>query len=656
MDAEPGELVVVVDDNPATQYSTGRVLRSAGFQVETASSGQQALDQARRLRPELIVLDINLPDIDGFEVCRVLRDDAALRRTPVVYLSATFVDDSDKAQGVDAGADGYLTHPVEAPVLIGTVKALLRARRAEDAVQDSEARFAAVFQNALNGIAILSDDLVFVDANPSLCRILGRSRDGVVGRHLSAFAGKDHQTELAAMTTILREAGSWRGTAPVLGAHGQHVDLEWNVSAYAVPHLRLAVVSDITDRLRMAAERERLLENERLARLDAEKANQVKDEFLAALSHELRTPLNAIVGFSRLLQRSPTVADDDRTLAHVNAIERNAWVQAQLISDLLDISRITSGKLRLDRRSMRAAEVVDAALTSIQAAARAKRVTIVTDLDRDLGPVWWDPSRFQQVVWNLVDNAVKFSPVGGVVTVRLQASGADVALDVTDAGQGISPEFLPHVFDRFRQEDATSRRGHGGLGLGLAIVHQLVSAHGGTIVAASDGEGQGSRFTVRLPRLPEGGTLPAGAAPCSAAHTSLAGCRVLVVDDNDDARSLLTQLLASADARVLDVPSADAALTAIASFDPHVIISDLAMPHLDGFDLIRQVRAEGRSGADLPAIALSAFGRVEDHERAVQAGYQLHVAKPPDPDALLAAVARLVESSDRRSPDVDRSR
>lgn len=646
MSAEREELVVVVDDNPATRYSTGRVLRSAGFRIDTAGTGREGIAQAQRLNPDLIVLDINLPDIDGFAVCRELRTHEALRRTPVVYLSATFVDDIDKAQGVDAGADGYLTHPVEAPVLIGTVNALLRARRAEAAVQDSEARFAAVFENALNGIAILSDDLVFVDANPSLCRILGRPRDGVVGRHLSAFAGKEHESELEAMATTLRQEGSWRGRAPVLGAHGEHVELEWNVSAYAVPHLRLAVVSDVTQRMQMEAERERLLESERQARLEAETANRVKDEFLAALSHELRTPLNAIVGFSRLLQRSPAVAADDRTLAHVNAIERNAWVQAQLISDLLDISRITSGKLQLDRRAISAADVVDAALASIHAAARAKRITLETDLDRDLGPVWWDPSRFQQVVWNLVDNAVKFSSVGGIVHVRLQARGADVELAVSDSGQGISPEFLPHVFDRFRQEDSTSRRGHGGLGLGLAIVHQLVSAHGGTITAESVGEGHGARFVVRLPRRQEGDTLPAGtvAAP---ATTSLAGCRVLIVDDNDDARALLAHLLGAAEARVVDVSSADAALAAIASFEPHVIISDLAMPHRDGFDLIRHVRAAGRSPGDLPAIALSAFGRVEDHQRAVEAGYQLHIAKPPDPDALLAAVARLVGPSAR---------
>ena len=647
MAAEREDLVVVVDDNAATQYSTGRLLRAAGFRVETAATGAEGLEQARRLRPDLIVLDINLPDIDGFEVCRQLRTHEALRRTPVVYLSATFVDDIDKAQGVDAGADGYLTHPVEAPVLIGTVNALLRARRAEEAVQDSEARFAAVFDNALNGIAILSDDLVFVDANPSLCRILGRARDGVVGRHLSAFAGKEHEAELALMATKLRESGSWRGTAPMLDARGEPVQLEWNVSAYAVPHLRLAVVSDVTERMRLEAERESLLENERLARVEAETANRVKDEFLAALSHELRTPLNAIVGFARLLQRSPSITGDDRTLSHVNAIERNAWVQAQLISDLLDISRITSGKLQLDRRQMSAADVVDAALTSIQAAAKVKRITVVADIERDMAPVWWDPSRFQQVVWNLVDNAVKFSSVGGVVRVRLQQRPAHVEFEVADAGQGISPEFLPHVFDRFRQEDSTSRRGHGGLGLGLAIVHQLVSAHGGTITAESDGEGHGARFVVRLPLLQDGEAPHAGPIAPVPGSTSLAGCRVLVVDDNDDAPTLMTHLLDSAEARVMQVGSTDDALTVLARFDPHVIISDLAMPHRDGFDLIRQIRSSGRTADDLPAIAVSAFGRVEDHQRAVEAGYQLHIAKPPDPEMLLASVARLVRASER---------
>jgi PAS domain S-box-containing protein len=650
MMAEASARVLVVDDTAATQYSTSRILRAAGFTVLTAGTGFEALDIARRASPDLIVLDINLPDIDGFELCRELRQDPAFTRTPVVYLSATFVDDVDKAHGVDAGADGYLTHPVEGPVLLGTINALLRARRAEAAVEASEARFKAVFEHALNGIAILSEDLVFVDVNPSMCRILERDRDNVVGRHLSAFNVKESQPDLTAIAAILKESGEWRGTAPVLNARGEHVQLEWSVSTQAFPHLLLAVVSDITARLLVEADRERLLESERLARAQAEEANRVKDDFLAALSHELRTPLNAIVGFARVLQRSSSIQDDESTLAKVNAIERNAWVQAQLISDLLDISRITSGKLELDRQWMSATEAVDAALASIQTTARAKKVTLDVELDRTLEPIWWDPSRFQQVVWNLVDNAVKFSPVESVVKVRLRQSAVSVELEVTDNGQGISPEFLPHVFDRFRQQDSTSRRGHGGLGLGLAIVNQLVSGHGGTITASSAGENRGATFVVSLPKLPNIGKPLPEATISESGAADLTGCRILVVDDNDDARSLLRQVLGAASARVVDVASAEAALKALDSFQPHLLLSDLAMPNEDGFDLIRRVRSMGWPADKLPAIALSAFARAEDRQRALDAGYQVHIGKPPDLDAFLSQIVSLIKPRTQPPP------
>ena len=494
--------ILVVDDNLATQYATSHVLRAAGYRVTTAGTGADALRAVADELPELVVLDINLPDIDGFDICRQLRADVSTQRLPIVYLSATFVDDVDKAHGIDAGADGYLTHPVEAPVLVATVKALLRARAAEDAVAISEARFKAVFENALNGIALLTDDLIFADANPSMCRILGREREAVVGRHLSAFSVIEQQSELSAMSTALTSSREWRGMAPVLNERGEHVELEWSVSTLTMPHLRLAIVSDITARMVIEAERERALESERLARAEAERANLLKDEFLAALSHELRTPLNAIVGFATLLRLSQTIAADAQALASVNAIERNAWIQSKLISDLLDISRITSGKLELDRQRVSAADAVDAALASIQSTARAKKVAIEATLERNMDPILWDPSRFQQVVWNLVDNAVKFSAVGGTVKVRLQQSATTIELEVTDSGQGISRDFLPHVFDRFRQQNSTSRRAHGGLGLGLAIVQQLVQAHGGTVAASSGGDGKGATFVVRFPRLP----------------------------------------------------------------------------------------------------------------------------------------------------------
>lgn len=639
--------VLVVDDNPPTRYSTGRVLRSVGHTVITAASGVEAITVAIDQQPDLIVLDVNLPDLDGFHVCRELRGRAETRRTPIVYLSATFVDDLDKVQGIYAGADGYLTHPVEPPVLIGTVNALLRARLAEDRVEETEARFKAVFENALNGIALMSDDMIFVDANPAMCRILGWSRDDIVGRHLSVFSLKDQPVASLEMTTALEQTKQWRGTAPVLSASGSRVELEWSISQHTEPDIRLAIVTDITERLLVEADRERLLSSEQRARADAEEANRVKDEFLAALSHELRTPLNAIVGFARVLQHMTSINAHPEATSAVNAIERNAWVQAQLISDLLDISRITSGKLELDRQPLSPADAVKAALASIHGAARAKKVTIRASLDPDVEPILWDPSRFQQVVWNLVDNAVKFSTVGGTIDIRLQQTAAEVELEVRDQGRGISAAFLPHVFDRFRQQDATSRRGHGGLGLGLAIVHQLVTAHGGTVRAESEGEGRGARFLVTLPRTAPV-DMPDIAGPGALeAPVDLRGLRVLVVDDNDDARTLIRHLLSEASARVLDVASVERAIDAVDSFRPDVLISDLAMPGEDGFDLIRRLRAAGWTSERLPAIALSAYARDSDRRRALQAGYQAHFAKPPEPRRIVAAVSSLATAADR---------
>ena len=634
--------LLVVDDNAATRYATSHVLKSVGYMVMTAATGYEALETAERVRPDLIVLDINLPDIDGFEVCRQLRARPETRRTPITYLSATFVDDADKILGVDAGADGYLTHPVEAPVLIGTVRALLRARRAEDAVQESEARFKAVFESAMNGIALLTDDLVFLDVNPAMSQMLQRERDAIVGRHLSVFSLTDRQVDIAAITVALNESGRWRGTAPLLSANGGHVELEWHISRDSGGDTHLAIVSDVTQRVAAEAERERLLALERLARAEAENANRLKDDFLAALSHELRTPLNAIVGFSRLLQRSPLIANDADALNRVNAIERNAWVQARLISDLLDVSRITAGKLELDRQRLSPVDAVASALASLQGLSKLKGVTINAQLDRDVETIWWDPSRFQQVVWNLVDNAVKFSVKGGVVDVHLAQTASAVEFRVTDGGQGITAEFLPHVFERFRQEQSSARRGYGGLGLGLAIVHELVTAHGGMITATSPGEGQGATFVVRLPRVIATSSVADGKVQASPPTLDLAGRRILVVEDNEDARALLQEVLGEMRGNVRGVGTVAQALEAIDDFAPHLLLSDLAMPGRDGFDLIREVRERGWDAQRLPAVALSAFAREEDRQRALAAGYQLHFGKPPDLTALLIQLTGLL--------------
>jgi PAS domain S-box-containing protein len=636
--------ILVVDDNAPTRYSTARVLRNEGFAVLEAGTGQEALRLAAE-RVDLVVLDVNLPDIDGFEVCRRLRASPLTARTPVIHLSATFVNDVDKVQGLDAGADGYITHPVEPPVLVATVNAFLRARRAEDALRESEAKFKAVFDQALNGIALLSHDMIFLEVNPAMCATFGRDRTNVVGKHISAFnaGGSEHRVE--EITTALAATGAWRGTLPVLHADGRHVELDWSVSIHSGPGIRLAITTDITERLEIEAERERLLASETAARAEAERANQVKDDFLAALSHELRTPLNAIVGWSQLLKQRVVGGDPD-VVSGVNAIERNARVQAQLIADLLDVSRVASGKLQIERQWFDPAEEIASAVENVQPAARARDIAVDVTLEGHREPLLWDPARFQQVVWNLLDNAVKFSPEGGRVAVRLLQTESDLELSVSDQGRGISEDFLPHVFEPFRQEHAGTKRWHGGLGLGLAIVRHLVEAHDGRITAASPGDQHGSTFIVRLPRqVRHRGTAPPAPVP-PAPLPRLDGVHVLVVEDDFDARDLIRRMLEDAGARVTDVSDVDAAIECLELVRPALVVSDIALPHQDGYDLIRRVRERHRPDT-LPAIALTAFAREEDRGKALEAGYQSHLSKPVDPRQLLTVAASLVQGSRR---------
>jgi CheY-like chemotaxis protein len=343
----------------------------------------------------------------------------------------------------------------------------------------------------------------------------------------------------------------------------------------------------------------------------------------------------------------------------IDAIERNARVQAQLIEDLLDVSRITSGKLRLKLETIDPAVTINAALEGCMAAAQAKSIEVVRELDAAAGPILCDASRLQQVVWNLVNNAVKFTPRNGRICVGLRRSESSVQITVSDNGQGIRPDFLPHLFERFRQEDASTTRGHGGLGLGLAIVKHLVEMHGGSVTAESEGEGKGSTFFVRLPIAavnaeassaePDGEELGAlvHAKPIdSKAARDLTGYRILIVDDDPDARAVIRRVLVPTHAQVADAANVPAALKAVEAFRPHVLVSDIGMPNQDGFDLIRQLREKGLTAAVLPAIALTAFARDEDRRTALAAGYQLHLTKPVNADALLAAISRMARSMD----------
>ena len=394
---------------------------------------------------------------------------------------------------------------------------------------------------------------------------------------------------------------------------------------------------------RAEEERRLLLEREQRARQEAQAANRAKDEFLATLSHELRTPLNAILGWSRLLASGNLDADASRKAIEI--IDRNTRLQAQLIEDLLDISRIITGKLRLDLHVLLVGEIVDAAVESVRQFADDKGLELHCDLESPDEAILCDAARMQQVVWNLLTNAIKFTPQGGVIRVNAVRRDGSVLISVTDTGAGISSDFLPYVFDRFRQQDGASTRAHGGLGLGLSIVRHLAELHGGSVKAVSDGEGRGATFIVTVPVAP----LRAGQIQQLEADTgsdlgdlpSLAGVHVLIVDNEADARALMRAVLEGCGASVDEADSVSAALACFDARVPAVLLSDIAMPGEDGYALIRKVRALEGSGRIVPAAAFTAHATATDRARALLAGFQVHIPKPVEPSELAAVVAAL---------------
>ncbi|MGF6274946.1 signal transduction histidine kinase/ActR/RegA family two-component response regulator [Massilia sp. UYP11] len=403
----------------------------------------------------------------------------------------------------------------------------------------------------------------------------------------------------------------------------------------------------IAESLQAAAERQQLYLDEQRARVEAENVSQMKDEFLATLSHELRTPLNAMLGWSQLLLQGHR--DGAMLRRGLETIERNARAQSQLIEDMLDMSRLLAGKVRIDAAPIQPQDFVNAALETARPAALARSIALNASIDHGAGPVRGDLARMQQVMSNLLSNAIKFTEPGGVVTVTLRMEEGDeraVAIDVADSGAGIAPEFLPYVFDRFRQADSSSARRHGGLGLGLAIARQLVELQGGAISVASPGEGQGATFTLHLPLAAPGAVPAARLEPLAGlplAPPELAGLTVLVIDDELDSLELVQQVLAATDATILTATGAREALRLVESRRPDLVISDIGMPVVDGFEMIRRIRSmPDREVAGVPAIALTAFSRREDQQRALEAGFDDYLAKPVTPAMLLQTVAAIV--------------
>jgi len=531
-------------------------------------------------------------------------------------------------------------------------------RLALSARAESEARAAVVLDAAVDGILTIDERGTIETVNRATQRLFGYQPEEIIGRNIKMLMpppfSDEHDTYLKNYLTT--------GNKKIIGIGREVSGLRKDGTTFpmdlSVSEVRIAagrriftgIVHDITEHKRAQNEREQLLESERQARSEAERTSRMKDEFLATLSHEMRTPLNAILGYASLLRHSQI--DPKETAEGLEVIDRNARMQARLIEDLLDMSRIISGKVRLDVHLVELANVIDSAIETVRPAAEAKRINLTKNLE-PVAPISGDAARLQQVLWNLLTNAIKFTPSNGKVDVRLQKRDTHVEITISDTGQGISPEFMPHMFERFRQADASTTRKHGGLGLGLAIVKHLVEMHGGSISARSDGEGKGSTFIISLPQsLHSMAELPSSTRPETSSETTrpklpnLRGTKILIVDDDADARELMERIFKECHATVLTAASVDQALFQLAQEVPDILISDIGMPTQDGYDLIRAVRhLKSERIANLPAIALTAFARSEDRTKALLAGYDAHLAKPTDPLDLATTVSTLLKRS-----------
>ncbi len=562
----------------------------------------------------------------------------------------------------------FARHPLTEPALEamasvsnGIANAIER-KQTEKAFLESEEKYRIVAETASDVIISINEQSTILFINHAAEKVFGYETARLLGQPLTMlmpeYLRRVHEAGLGRYLETGKRHLNWQHVE-VTGLHrdGHEFPLELSFGEFNKSDGRIfiGIARDISQRKRVDAEREQLLQDEQAARIQAEEANRLKDEFLATLSHELRTPLTAILGWAQMLKAGNL--EKSRAEKALETIERNARAQTQLIDDLLDVSRIITGKLRLDVRAVDLSSVIKSTVDAARPAIEAKNIRLQTLLDPRAGPISGDPDRLQQIVWNLLSNAVKFTHKGGRVQVRLERVDSHVEIVISDTGKGIEPAFLPHVFDRFRQSDGSSSRRYGGLGLGLAIARQLVELHGGTVSVESAGEGQGSTFTVNLPLLPvrrEAGSDTTRAHPAIQNNAvldclpELEGLRILLVDDEADSRELLNTVIGSCGARVKTANSAAEAFEIIQSEPFDVIVSDIGMPEEDGFSLIRKIRElSNEEGGNVPAIALTAYARIEDRIKALRSGFQMHVSKPVEPSELIVVVANLAGRTSR---------
>jgi PAS domain S-box-containing protein len=624
------------------EEAIGKPLKNV-FRITDGTTGEAAEDPVTRVLGDGTVVGL------ANHTTLTARDGTS---RPIDDTAAPIMDDGGLIRGVV-----LVFHDVsERYAAEESMRESTRARQTADvALRQAEVTrlvLAAIVESSDDAIVGKTLEGVITSWNQAAERIFGYTAAEIVGKPISTLMPPDHLEDMNRILERIRR-GERVGHFETqrVTKDGRIIDVSLSVSPIRDAEGTIIgaakVARDITERKRAEAERERLLAATEVAKAEAEAANRIKDDFLATLSHELRTPLNAIVGWAKILRSSKVDGEDLEE--GLSAIDRNSQAQAQIIEDLLDISRIVSGKLRLDVQRLSLTDILEAAVAAVLPAANAKGIQIHKVFDSLVGPVSGDAARLQQVVWNLLSNAVKFTPKGGTVQVLLERVNSHVEVSVIDTGIGIKPEFLPHVFDRFRQADGSTTRRHAGLGLGLAIVKQLVEMHGGGVRAKSPGEGQGATFTLSLPisaihpdqpEPPKVRRNNSDALEDVRRDRALAGLKVVVVDDEPDARQLLRRALSGCHAQVAVASSVAEALALIMEFHPDVIICDVGMPEEDGYDLIHRVRANPAI-KDIPAAALTAFARPEDRKRSLLAGFQTHVAKPVDPAELTAVVASL---------------
>ena len=604
---------------------------------------------------------------------RVVDQEWAVREKIVAFAGYPLVV-ADRLVGVVAA---FARHPLSPGALssMGSIAGItgqsVERRRAEDAVRASQGWLSTTLTSIGDGVIVTDSKGCVSFLNPVAETLTGWTSAEATGKHLDEIF---HTVSEATRSKVDGPVAKVLRDGAVVGMvhHTLLVRRDGSeivIDDSAAPILDgtnltgvVLVFRDASDKRRVEVERERLLKEAQESRERAELASRAQDEFLATASHELRTPLNSILGWSQMLRSGQL--DPSGFFRAAEIIERNAKAQVQLIEDILDGSRMITGKLHLETRPLDLIVLVNAALDTVRPAIDAKELELVVSLDANAARVVADPERLQQVIWNLVNNAIKFTPKGGRVEVRLERAGTSIHLVVKDSGQGIDADFLPHVFERFRQAEGTLTRRHGGLGLGLALVSHLVEAHGGTIRAESEGVGRGATFTVVLPvpAVHAEGTTPERPASTTSSGVvsprvpkSLSGVAILVVDDERDASDLVATVLRAEGAEVLTAGNADEAIAILGKTTPMLLISDVGMPGVDGYELMRRVRTRmGRHGAQLPAIALTAYSREQDRRLALEAGFQTHVAKPVEPAELLRVVMGLLQFMDGESSRRDR--